>query len=119
MLKISEVATLLDAQFCCGEDQKERVVRVGCACDMMSDVLAFGRDQAVLLTGLLNPQVVRTAEMMDIFCIVLVRGKQPTEAMIELAKERSVALLASDYSMFSACGILYNAGVPAGRIKKR
>jgi predicted methyltransferase len=78
------------------------------------DVLAYGKDQAVLLTGLLNPQVVRTAEMMDIFCIVFVRGKQPTEAMIELARERSLALLTTDYPMFSACGILYSAGTPDG-----
>jgi len=114
---IAEIALLLDAEYKCGEDQQERVILAGCACDMMSDVLAFGRDQAVLLTGLVNPQVVRTAEMMDIFCIVLVRGKQPTEAMIELARERSVAILVTEYSMFSACGILYNAGVPAGRVE--
>lgn len=117
-MKIAEIASLLDARYCCCEDQKDREIRVGCACDMMSDVLAFGSDQAVLLTGLLNPQVVRTAEMMDIFCIVLVRGKEPTQAMIELAQERSVAILATDYSMFASCGILFKAGVPAGRVKK-
>jgi predicted transcriptional regulator len=113
-MKISEIASLLNAQIWCGEDMLDREVRAGCACDMMSDVLAYGKDQAVLLTGLLNPQVVRTAEMMDIFCIVFVRGKQPTEAMIELARERSLALLTTNYPMFSACGILFSAGTPDG-----
>ena len=113
-MKIAEVVSLLGAKVLCGEELLEKEVRAGCACDMMSDVLAFGKDQAVLLTGLLNPQVVRTAEMMDIFCIVFVRGKQPSEAMIELAQERSLALLCTDHPMFSACGILYRAGVPDG-----
>ena len=116
-MKIAEIATLLDAKYYCGEDLQDREILAGCACDMMSDVLAFGRDQALLLTGLLNPQVVRTAEMMDIFCIVIVQGKQPTVAMVELARERSVAILATDCSMFAACGILYKAGLPAGRVE--
>ena len=112
---ISKIASLLDAQFCCGKEMAEREINAGCACDMMSDVLAYGRDQTVLLTGLVNPQVIRTAEMMDIFCIVFVRGKQPTEAMIDLAVERSLTLLTTVHPMFSACGILYGAGIPDSR----
>jgi predicted transcriptional regulator len=115
-MKIAEIAALLDAKVWCGEEQLDREVRAGCACDMMSDVLAFGRDQAVLLTGLMNPQVVRTAEMMDIFCIVFVRGKEPTDAMIDLAMERSLTLMTTNRHMFSACGILFNAGVPDGSV---
>ena len=67
-----------------------------------------------MLTGLVNPQVIRTAEMMDIVCIVFVRGKKPTDAMIDLANERSLTLLSTNYRMFSACGILYEHGLSDG-----
>ena len=80
----------------------------------MSDVLAFVKDQAVLLTGLLNPQVVRTAEMMDIICIVFVRGKTPDEAITELAKDMHIAIMTTDMRMFEACGILYDSGLRGG-----
>lgn len=113
-MKISEVATLLNAQVFCGADMMERDVHSGCGCDLMSDVLAYVKDQAVLLTGLVNPQVIRTAEMMDIICVVLVRGKAPTDAMIELAQERSIAILSTELRMFSSCGILFNAGLKDG-----
>ena len=78
------------------------------------DVLAFVKDQPVLLTGLCNPQVIRTAEMMDIMCLVFVRGKRPDEKMIELARERGICLLATPHTMFTACGILYKAGLVGG-----
>jgi len=113
-MKIREIVELLDAEVLCGEELLDGEVHSACGCDMMSDVLAFVKDQAVLLTGLVNPQVIRTAEMMDIVCIVLVRGKAPTAAMIDLAEERSLALLSTEQKMFSACGLLYNAGLADG-----
>ena len=78
---------------------------------MMSDVLAFVKDQSVLLTGLVNPQVVRTAEMMDMHCIIFVRGKRPDDAMIRLASEYNIVLIRTEERMFSACGKLYAAGL--------
>ena len=117
-MTIADIATLLDAQFCCGEEMANREVKTGCAFDMMSDVLAYGKDSAVLLTSLLNPQVIRTAEMMDIFCIVFVMGKQPTDEMVKLAAERSLIVMQTKRSMFTACGILYMAGVLDGNDKK-
>jgi hypothetical protein len=78
---------------------------------MMSDVLAFVKDQSVLLTGLVNLQVVRTAEMMDMLCIVFVRGKKPTAEIIALAKEFGIVLLQSPLRLFSACGLLYQNGL--------
>lgn len=81
---------------------------------MMSDVLAFVKEQAVLLTGLINPQVVRTAEMMDMRCIVFVRGKTPPQEVIELAKETGLVLLASKERMYPACGKLYATGLSGG-----
>ena len=82
---------------------------------MMSDVLAYVKDQSVLLTGLCNPQAVRTAEMMDIVCIVFVRGKVPDQAMIDLAKEREIVILSTRTRMFEACGILYANGLRGGQ----
>ncbi len=113
-MKIADIAALLNAKVYSGSDLMDKEVHTACGCDLMSDVLAFVKDQAVLLTGLVNPQVIRTAEMMDIVCIVLVRGKAPTAAMIDLAEERSLALLSTDQKMFSACGLLYNAGLADG-----
>jgi len=110
-MKIRDIVALLDAKVYCCHELLDTEVRAGCGCDMMSDVLAFVKDQAVLLTGLVNPQAIRTSEMMDIVCIVLVRGKEPTPAMIELAEERGLPLLGTEKRMFSACGILYSAGL--------
>jgi hypothetical protein len=81
---------------------------------MMSDVLAFVKDQAVLLTGLLNTQVVRTAEMMDMRCVVFVRGKVPSEEILNLAKTSGIALLSTKERMYVACGRLYSAGLRGG-----
>ena len=85
---------------------------------MMSDVLAYVNDRSVLLTGLLNVQAIRTAEMMDMPCVVLVRGKTPTDEMIELAKERGIVLLTTEMRMYEACGRLYAKGLPARRDSK-
>ena len=78
-MKIREIARLLDATVMTGEELLDVEVHSACGSDMMSDVLAFVKDQAVLLTGLVNTQVIRTAEMMDMHCVVFVRGKRPSE----------------------------------------
>ncbi len=75
-MRVSDVKNILDAEYICGEELKETEIHSACGSDMMSDVLAYVKDQSVLLTGLVNPQVVRTAEMMDMRCIVFVRGKE-------------------------------------------
>ena len=78
---------------------------------MMSDVLAFVKDQAVLLTGLVNSQVIRTAEMMDMRCVVFVRSKQPTPDMLALAEECGIVVMTSKKRMYEACGLLYSNGL--------
>ena len=113
-MTIAQIAALLDARIHCGEEFLDREVLTACGCDMMSDALAFMKDDAVLLTGLINPQVIRTAEMMDVTCIVFVRGKDPTDSMVELALERGLVLLSTSYLMFPACGILYSSGLSGG-----
>ncbi|MBQ2824768.1 MAG: hypothetical protein IJF19_00710 [Clostridia bacterium] len=116
-MKISMIKDLLDAEIVCGEENLGKHVYSACGSDMMSDVLAFVKDQAVLLTGLVNSQVIRTAEMMDMVCIVLVRSKLPTPEMIELAKESGIVLLSSKRRMYDACGILYTNGLVGNKLK--
>ena len=113
-MKVKTIAELLDAEVVCGEDNLDTDVKSACGCDMMSDVLAFVKDQAVLLTGLCNLQVVRTAEMMDMRCIVFVRGKKPTEDIIEMARECGIVVLTTDMRMYLACGLLYSNGLQSG-----
>ena len=113
-MKIATIKELLDAEIVCGEELKDRDVHSACGSDMMSDVLAYVKDQAVLLTGLVNPQVVRTAEMMDMICIVFVRSKSPTAEMIALAEESGMVLLKTSKRMYEACGILYSNGLING-----
>ncbi|MBQ8794969.1 MAG: hypothetical protein IJZ54_00960 [Clostridia bacterium] len=116
-MKISMIKELLEADVMCGEEHLQRHVYSACGSDMMSDVLAFVKDQAVLLTGLVNSQVIRTAEMMDMVCIVLVRSKLPTPEMIELAEESGIVLLSSKKRMYDACGILYTNGLVGNKLK--
>lgn len=114
-MKISKMQELLDAKVLCGEEHLGRHVYTACGCDLMSDVLAFAKDQAVLVTGLVNPQVVRTALMMDMNCIVFARSKQPTDEIIELAKEHELVVLGTDKSLYTTCGILYTNGLAGSK----
>ena len=114
-MKIREIASLLGADVLCGEAQLDEDVESACGSDMMSDVLAFVKEQAVLLTGLVNPQVVRTAEMMDMKVIVFVRGKVPGDAILDLARELDIVVLKTELEMFTSCGKLYQAGLRGGR----
>ncbi|BDF58262.1 hypothetical protein CE91St36_10790 [Christensenellaceae bacterium] len=111
---VKEIADLLDAEFLCGQDKADMEILCACGADMMSDVLAFTKHDAVLLTGLVNNHVVRTAEMMDIQCILFVRGKRPADDIISMASERDMVLLATEQPMFSACGVLYTSGIKGG-----
>lgn len=115
-MTIGDVRMILDASYICGEELEAREVHTACGSDMMSDVLAFVKDQSVLLTGLCNPQVIRTAEMMDIVCIVFVRGKEPDEQMVRMAKEAQIAMLSAKQRMFTACGLLYTRGLRGGEL---
>ena len=112
-MKVSEIASLIDAKIYCGGGDDAPDIHCAFACDMMSDVLAFVKSQAVLITGLVNPQVIRTAEMMDIPCVIIVRGKEPTPLMLELAEDSGITVMSTKLRMFAVCGILYNKGLPA------
>ena len=115
-MKIKTIIELLEAEVLCGEDMLEEHVYSACGSDMMSDVLAYVKEQAVLLTGLINLQVVRTAVMMDMKCIVFVRGKNPPADVVELARESGIVVLRSPERMYVACGKLYENGLRGGGV---
>ncbi len=117
-MKLSKVRDLLEAEVLCCEELLELEVKSACGSDMMSDVLAFVKDQSILLTGLVNPQTVRTAQMMDMKCIVFVRGKRPEDAVISLAEDNGIMIMATDYRMYTACGLLYTGGLYSEGVDK-
>lgn len=110
-MKISEVQSYLNAEILSGKELLDEVVVYGYSCDLMSDVLAFVRNNVLLLTGLVHPQVIRTAELLDINAIVIVRGKIPGDEVLEMAKERNIAVLTTKHSLFTASGLLYLHGL--------
>ena len=110
-MKIREIQNILNAKLLSGENLLDNEVYSACCSDMMSDVLAYVKDQGVLLTGLVNPQVIRTASMMDMVCVVFVRSKNPSLDMIELARECDIVIMKSAKRAYEACGVLYSAGL--------
>ena len=113
-MKVKDIKDILEGEFLCCEDNNQTEVFTACGSDMMSDVLAFVKEQAVMLTGLVNAQVVRTAEMMDMKVIVFVRGKCPDASIVSLAKQLDIVVLKTKLEMFTSCGRLYEAGLRGG-----
>ena len=116
-MKLSVIKEILNAQVFTGEQYLENEVKLAFGCDLMSDVLAFVEEETVLLTGLTNPQVIRTAEMIDVYTIIFVRGKKPTELVMKMADERNITLMTTDYILYTACGKLYEKGLRGINIK--
>ena len=110
-MTLAEVKEILEAKVIVpGDLQKE--IKMGCGCDLMSDVLAFIKSDSLLLTGLTHPQAVRTAEMAEVVVICFVRGKRPPEETVDLAREKGIPLLTTDLPMYESCGRLYRNGLP-------
>ena len=112
-MQVKDIVNILKCQVLI-EGDMEQEVKTACGSDMMSDVLAFVKDQSVLLTGLMNPQVVRTAEMMDMHCIIFVRGKPVNQQVLDLAELEAMTVLSTPYRMFTACGLLFENGLRGG-----
>ena len=111
-MTVRDAMNVLGARVLVGEENLDREVRSACG----SDMLAFSKDHSILLTGLCNPQVIRTAEMLDIVCIIFVRGKKPDDTILDMARERDLVVLETGHRMFSSCGMLYEAGLHGGAI---
>jgi predicted transcriptional regulator len=113
-MTVRDIVSTLEGVLLTGEELLDTDIKAACGADLMSDVMAFVKEGVVLLTGLLNPQAIRTADMMDIKVIVFVRGKKPPKDMVQEANANGIALIATKYSMFLACGRLYEAGLRSG-----
>ena len=110
-MKMTEIISLLDARLLCGAVEDDYEFDSAFASDMMSDVLAFPKEHMALLTGLINPQVMRTADMLDLKCLVFARGKVPGEELLEQAQEQGLVVMTTRETAFTACGLLYQAGL--------
>jgi predicted transcriptional regulator len=112
-MQLTNIIQIIEGKVLTSSAPLDAEVAGGCGADLMSDVLASVQPQAVLLTGLCNPQVVRTAQMADVAAVVFVRGKMPTQDVIDLANAENIPLITTPYGMFELCGRLYKAGLPS------
>ena len=103
-MTLRKIAELLQAEVLTGEDKLDTEAVTACGSDLMSDVLAFVKDRTILITGLVNAHVVRTAEMLDIVCVVFARGKRPGEEILEAAREIDLPVMATKMTTYTACG---------------
>ena len=110
-MKLNEIRRILGAEVISGAELLSINMEMACGCDLMSDVLAFIKSGALLLTGLTNPQVVRTAEMTDLVAVCFVRGKRPDQETVRIAESKSIPLLMTPLPMFESCGRLYRKGL--------
>jgi len=110
-MKLREILQAINGRLISNHADLDRKVDFGAAADMMSDVLAFTNPNAVLITGLTNSQVVRTAEMAEVAVLVFCRGKMPAADTMTLAEEKGIPMVVSDYTMFEACGRLFVLGL--------
>ncbi len=110
-MTLEEIIGILKAEVITGSADLQMEVKMGCGCDLMSDVLAFIKSESLLLTGLTNIQVIRTAEVANIKAICFVRGKKPNEETVRLAKSKGIPLLVTQLPMYESCGQLYQKGL--------
>jgi len=111
ILTLREVKEILGCEVLVGEDQLGMEIWGACAADLMSDVLAFSIPESLLLTGLVNAQSVRTADVAEVKALVYIRGKRPNTGALQLAQEKGIPVLATDLTMYEACGRLYLRGL--------
>ena len=109
---LKEVKEILEAELLVGEESLDIEVEMACGADLLSDVLAFTKSGSLLLTGLIHPQVIRTAEIAEIKAVCFVRGKRPPPEVVELAKEKDIPLLCTSLPMYESCGRLYSHALP-------
>jgi len=114
-VQLRDVARILEAEVLTGEDKLDLTVEAGCGCDLISDMLAFTKERMIVLTGLVSPQIIRAAEMVDLVAIVFVRGKRPTPDIIELSNELGLPIMCTHYPLYESAGLLFTAGLPGWR----
>lgn len=110
-MTIRDLADILGAKVLVGADRMDQPVISACCSDLMSDVLAFVTEKTVLLTGLTNMHVIRTAEILDLKCIIFARGKMPGEDVLQGAEELHLVVMMAPHTMFTCAGMLYEGGL--------
>lgn len=110
-MKIKEIVEILNAEILTDYSNEHTNIMYGFGSDLMSDVLAYANSESLLVTGLNNAQVIRTAEMMDMTTVLFVRGKRPCKEILDLAEENSITVLSTNYTMFKTCGLLFLNGM--------
>jgi predicted transcriptional regulator len=110
-MKLFEVRDILKAKVTYGEEKLDMVVQAGAGGDLMSDILRGSKEGVLVLSGLNNIQLIRTAVIAGVSALVLVRGKEPDEEMKKQAAEHGLPLLTTPFTMFTACGRLFRAGL--------
>lgn len=115
-MKVNEIKDILGARIIAGAGITDIEVEYGYGCDLMSDVLAYVQNNVVLLTGLVHPQVIRTAEMLDIRVIVVVRGKEPSQELVSMAENSDIVIMTTGHSLFTASGLLFAGGLKGEEI---
>ena len=110
-MTFADMVKVLHAKVLVGEEKINDPARTACCSDLMSDVLAFVNEKTVLITGLTNPHVLRTADMLDLKCLVYARGKVPGEEILEQAEEQGLVVMTTKETAFTTCGLLYEAGL--------
>jgi len=108
---LNEIKQLLEAEVLIGAEQLDMEVKTAFVADLMSDVLALGTAGSLLITGLTNPQVLRTADVIDIAAIILGRGKMPPPETVQLAEMLNIPILTTKYILFEIAGRLYSKGI--------
>ena len=111
-MTLKDIKRILEAEVLVGDDLLHKDIKMACGSDLMSDVLSFVKSESLLLTGLTNPQVVRTSEMADLTAVCFVRGKKPDQETIKMAESKNIPLLTTPLPMFESCGRLYQEGLP-------
>ena len=115
-MKLRTIAELLEAEIFCPEEHLEKEVPCAFGSDLISDILMCTKEPTVLLTGLTNPQIVRLSDMIDLLGIIFVRGKKPTQELIEMARERHLPMISTAFTLYKSSGILYNNGLRSCKI---
>ncbi|MCD4818768.1 MAG: hypothetical protein K8S23_08760 [Candidatus Cloacimonetes bacterium] len=110
-MKLIEIKEILEADVPTGKYDSEMEIEIGCSSDLMSEILAFGKPGSILLTSLMNIQVINTANVADIKVVCFVMGKIPNENMIKSANRNDITILTSKLTTFESCGRLYKNGL--------
>ncbi|MFW6386890.1 MAG: hypothetical protein ACOCZM_02845 [Bacillota bacterium] len=116
-MKLKQIQEVLEAEPLVIADESLEVKKV-CGSDLLSDVLAFSQEKSMLLTGLTNPQVIRTVEMIELQVIIFVRGKRPQTETVDMARKKEISLYVTGKSMFESCGILYQEGLQPEKLEE-